>query len=187
MGSFLIVAGNGDTTRVNVEALVEDYLRGVNKQDLVLLLPFTDRPSQGQVWAHQVCFDAGIQTTAISKEGAIVMSLGSSTLHTAEDPVSEVASIVAGEAAKAFLLWDEKDDLTVAFQRALEGAGVPCHDLCLGLMSISPGTAPELPQKGAEDQISEVLQAPDSELADLIAEKIAAIVIAKLKDEGVLK
>lgn len=186
MGSFLVVAGNGETTRVNVEALLEDYLRGVDKQGLVLLLPFLDRPSQGQIWAHQLCADAGIPTTAISKEGAVIMSLGGSSLHTSEDPVSEIASIVAGEAAKAFLLWDEKDDLTAAFQGALKGAGVPCYDLCLGLMEISSGTAPDLPVK-TDTAVSEpVVEAP-KDLADQIADKVAALVIARLTEAGFIK
>lgn len=186
MGSFLIVAGNADSTRVNVEALIEDYLRGVNKQDLMLLLPFTDRPSQGQIWAHQLCAEVGIPTTAIAKENAIIMSLGSSTLHNAEDPISEVASIVAGEPAKAFLLWDEKDDLTVALQRALEGAGVPCYDLCLGLLAISPGTAPEMPKKTTE-AVSEPEPEVDLSLADQIADKVAALILEKLREAGAIK
>lgn len=186
MGSFLIVAGNGDTTRVNVEALIEDYLRGVNKQDLVLLLPFLDRPSQGQIWAHQLCADVGIPTTAISKEGSVIMSLGGSSLHTAEDPISEIASIVAGEPAEAFLLWDEKDDLTVAFQGAIKGAGVPCYDLCLGLLEISPGTAPEMPT-GASTPVSEPVLGAPKDLADEIADKVAAILISRFKEAGLIQ
>lgn len=187
MGSFLVVAGNADSTRVNVEALMEDYLRGVDKQGMILLLPFLERPSQGQIWAHQLCSEAGISTTAITKEGAIVMSLGGSSLHTAEDPISEVASIVAGEPAQAFLLWDEKDDVTVALQRALEGAGVPCYDLCLGLLGISPGTAPEMPQKAPEPEVDPIPEAPSGDLADQIADKVAALVIKRLTEAGVIK
>jgi hypothetical protein len=186
MGSFLIVAGNGETTRVNVEALIEDYLRGVNKQELVLLLPFLDRPSQGQIWAHQLCAEVGIPTTAISKEGAVIMSLGGSSLHTAEDPVAETASIVAGEPAKAFLLWEERDDLTAAFQVALKGAGVPCYDLCLGLLEISSGTAPEMPVETDKPVSEPVAEAP-KDLADQIADKVAALVIAKLMEAGLIK
>lgn len=192
MGSFLVVAGNGDTTRVNVEALIEDYLRSVDKEGLVLILPFFDRPSQGQIWAHQLCHEAGIPTTAIAKEGAIIMSLGGSSLHNTVDPVAELSQFVTEESAKAFLLWDVTDDTTVAFQKALEGAGVPCFNLCMGLLDISVGDAPEAPQKPEEPRsvaepevLFEIAPVPDAN--EQLAQRVAELVISRFVDSGLIK
>jgi hypothetical protein len=192
MGSFLVVAGNGDTTRVNVEALIEDYLRSVDKEGLVLILPFFDRPSQGQIWAYQLCHEAGIPTTAIAKEGAIIMSLGGSSLHNTADPVAELGQFVAGESAKAFLLWDIADDTTVAFQKALEGSGVPCFNLCMGLLDISAGDAPEAPQKPEEPH--PVLEPetlfelpPETDSNEQLAQRVAELVISRFVEAGLIK
>jgi hypothetical protein len=164
MGSFLIVAGNKETTRVNVEALLEDYFRG-NGKDFRLVLPFYDRPSQGQIWAHQLAYDLGIPSLEPLQ----------TTVELAE---------TAENGSVAFLLWSEEDSNTVALQTALKTASVPCYDLCLGLVEVSGGNA-ITPSLNAPEAPKVVIEEDD--LASRIAVKVADIVLAQLKDAGVIK
>lgn len=181
---FLVIAGNGETTRVNVEALLEDYYRGNGKTDVVLLLPFQDRPSQGQVWAHQVSNDLGVPTTAIAPENAVIMSLGSASLHTASNPVSVVSEMVSGEDAKGFLLWDEEDWFGKSVFSALQEASVPSYDLCMGLVEISlPNQAVEAPKAVAEETSKPEPKVEDKPL-DLV-ELITKKVMEALKEAGI--
>lgn len=169
MGSkFLVVAGNGETTRVNVEALLEDHYRG-NGKDVVLLLPFQDRPSQGQVWAHQVSAELGIPTTAIAPENAVIMSLGSASLHSDPNPIKAVVEMVKGEDSQAFILWDDQDGFGTSAFSAFQEASVPCYDLCMGLVELShTNTAVEAPAVVTEE-ISETetkVKAKEPEVKD---------------------
>lgn len=142
MGSKnLIIAGNGETTRVNVEALLEDYFRG-NGKEFILFLPFKDRPSQGQVWAHQLASEMDIPTTVVAPEGAILMSISSSSLVTSPDPIKAVVETTSGEWTNAFLLWDEQDVFTATLLSTLKEASVPSYDLCKGLLEVSAGSTP---------------------------------------------
>lgn len=185
MGSFLIVAGNKETTRVNVEALLEDYFRG-NGKDFRLILPFYDRPSQGQIWAHQLAHDLGVPSLVVAPESAMLIGLNSSDMHQATDPITATVELAetAENGSVAFLLWDEQDSHTVALQTALKTASVPCYDLCLGLVEVSGGTA-ITPSLNASEAPKVVIEEDD--LASRIAVKVADIVLAQLRDAGVIK
>jgi hypothetical protein len=153
MGSrFVVVAGNGETTRVNVEALLEDYFRGKGK-DVVLVLPFTDRPSQGQIWAHQVSSELEIHTTVICPASSVVMSLGSSSVHNADDAIQATVEMIRGEDSVALLLWNPSDPASMVAQAAFKEAGVPCYDLCIGLFEVSAGNPVIEPQRVVTSEI----------------------------------
>lgn len=192
MGSkFVVVAGNGETTRVNVEALLEDYFRGKGK-DVVLVLPFNDRPSQGQVWAHQVASELGIPTTVICPENSVVMSLGSSSVHNSPNPIQETTELVAGGDSVAFLLWNESDSFTTSAATVFKEALVPCYDLCIGLFEISAGKTVSEPQEVVTEEISNVetkVKANDIKVnvnAAYLSELITKKVMEALEEAGVV-
>jgi hypothetical protein len=194
MGSkHLVVAGNGETTRVNVEALLEDYFRG-NGKDFILLLPFKDRPSQGQVWAHQLASELDISTTVIAPEGAVLMSITSSSLVNDPDPIKATVDAVSGEWATAFMFWDEADVFTASLHSSLKGASVPSYDLCKGLLEISAGNLPETPQEASKEPV-EVVEAPQEtntlpvivseDLSKAIGKAVAKAVTEVLEKYGI--
>jgi hypothetical protein len=194
MGSkHLVVAGNGETTRVNVEALLEDYFRG-NGKDFILLLPFKDRPSQGQVWAHQLASELDISTTVIAPEGAVLMSITSSSLVNDPDPIKATVDAVLGEWATAFMFWDEADVFTASLHSSLKGASVPSYDLCKGLLEISAGNLPETPQEASKEPV-EVVEAPQEtntlpvivseDLSKAIGKAVAKAVTEVLEKYGI--
>jgi hypothetical protein len=194
MGSkHLVVAGNGETTRVNVEALLEDYFRG-NGKDFILLLPFKDRPSQGQVWAHQLASELDISTTVIAPEGAVLMSITSSSLVNDPDPIKATVDAVSGEWATAFMFWDEADVFTASLHSSLKDASVPSYDLCKGLLEISAGNLPETPQEASKEPV-EVVEAPQEtntlpvivseDLSKAIGKAVAKAVTEVLEKYGI--
>lgn len=194
MGSkHLVVAGNGETTRVNVEALLEDYFRG-NGKDFILLLPFKDRPSQGQVWAHQLASELDISTTVIAPEGAVLMSITSSSLVNDPDPIKATVDAVSGEWATAFMFWDEVDVFTASLHSSLKDASVPSYDLCKGLLEISAGNLPETPQEASKEPV-EVVETPQEtntlpvivseDLSKAIGKAVAKAVTEVLEKYGI--
>jgi hypothetical protein len=192
MGSrFVVVAGNGETTRVNVEALLEDYFRGKGK-DVVLVLPFTDRPSQGQIWAHQVSSELEIPTTVICPASSVVMSLGSSSVHNADDAIQATVEMIRGEDSVALLLWNPSDPASMVAQAAFKEAGVPCYDLCIGLFEVSAGNPVIEPQEVVTNEIPNIetkVKANDLKVdvnASYLSELITKKVMEALKEAGVV-
>lgn len=134
MGSkFIVVAGDGETTRNNVEALVADFFYDKPK-DYLLLLPVINRPSQGQVWAHQIFQEMGMSTAVIAPSENVVFNLGGSSLTENENPLAEALRTVEGEEAYVFALIDEEHGIDLS---GFTEAQVPCYNLCRGLMAVN--------------------------------------------------
>jgi hypothetical protein len=116
----------------------------------------------------------------------MLIGLSSSDMHQAQDPITATVELAgtAENGSVAFLLWSEEDSHTVALQTALKTASVPCYDLCLGLVEISAGTA-ITPSLNAPEAPKVVIEEDD--LASRIAVKVADIVLAQLRDAGVIK
>lgn len=164
MGSkFIVVVGDGETTRNNVEALIADFFYDKSK-DYILLLPFRDRPSQGQIWAHQIFQDLGMPTTALAPETATVFNLGSSSLNTVLDPMAASIEAVTGEESHVFALIteDNKTDLTGFIE-----AQVPCYNLCMGLMAINAVEAAQRPIEAKIQPVQTPIFGPSELSADI--------------------
>jgi hypothetical protein len=186
MGSkFIVVVGDGETTRNNVEALFEDFFYKKSK-DYILLLPFIGRPSQGQVLAHQVFQELGMQTTALAPDEAMIFNLGSASLNTVNDPISAAIEAVKGEEAYVFALVTEDGQIDLT---GFTEAQVPCYNLCRGLMAIN---AVEVIQRPIEAKIQAV-QTPlpgPSELSANIAELVGGFsnaLMEVLRKHGAVK
>jgi hypothetical protein len=186
MGSkFIVVVGDGETTRSNIEALVTDFFYD-RPRDYVLLLPFIDRPSQGQVWAHQLFQELGMTTTALAPEGAIVMNLSSSSLNTVPNPVGAAVEAVAGEEAHIFALVDEDHPMDLEGFRT---AQAPCYNLCRGLMALNDVAPVQRPVEATITAVAQELPGPSNLMADLsqLMSEFSTSLVEILREHGAIK
>ena len=190
MGSkFIVVVGDGETTRSNIEALVTDFFYD-RSRDYVLLLPFTDRPSQGQVWTHQVFQELGMPTTALAPEGAIVMNLSSSSLNTVPNPIGAVVEAVMGEEAHIFALVDEDHPIDL---EGFKTAQAPCYNLCRGLMALNDVEPIQHPAEAniqpVQQTFPDPLPGPSNLMADLsqLMSEFSASLVDILREHGAIK
>lgn len=186
MGSkFIVVVGNGETTRSNIEALVADFFYDKSR-DYILLLPFIDRPSQGQVWAHQIFQDFKMTTTAIAPEGSVIMNLGGASLTPAPNPVEAVIEVIRGEEAYVFVLPEEDHQIDLT---GFTEAGVPCYNLCLGLMAINAVEPVQKPAEPVSTAVQTPLPGPSSLHADIrqLVDEFSTALLDILKEHGLTK
>ena len=157
----VILAGNGETTRANVEALMDDHYYA-NEKSGNLVIAFNQRPSQGQVWASQVGNQRKLEVVVFSKPGAFMDSISHATLIETEAPIKDAVTKFKSPDAKAFLLWNDEDpDCLDALAYCKEGS-VPAYDLCDGLSEITPTQdikptepQPEMPKSEASTKSAE--------------------------------
>lgn len=146
---YVIVAGNGLTSRANLEALMEDhfYANGANG---VIVLPYETKPSQGQVFAAQLAKDKNKDIIIYTKSGKFE---GIPTSTMVEGLAKDAAKDFKNEKAVAFILWDDEDPNSVNLLADLDG--VPCFDLTDGLKSMSSAdvTRMEEPKIPAQETI----------------------------------
>ena len=121
------------------------------KRSHVLVLPFEDRPSQGQIYAHQIATGLNIPTVVLSKPNTNLTQIGGATLSETSDPYQAIVDDFSGEEAEAFILWSESDPHCLATLSACQEAGIPSLDLCLGLAEISPVEGVKAFEKPVED------------------------------------
>jgi hypothetical protein len=152
---YVIVAGNGTTSRANLEALLEDhfYANGANG---ILVLPYKDKPSQGQIFAAQLAKDKNKDIVIYTKSDNF-SNLPTATVIDTPISADDFFKTLTTEKACALLLWDDEDVEGHNYFVALTEAGIPCFDLTDGLNKITSSVGDvtiEEPSVPAQEQIT---------------------------------
>ena len=152
----IIVLGSGETTRANVEALIDDYVY-VNKE-LSLCVIINDKPSDGQVWAAQYAVDkertVHVYRSPQDSMGPFVSF--ESEVTVTDNPLDE---ILPGSDVEALFLWNDEDTNCLNYLAQLSSKGIVCKDLTNGLVDITASSdiketvSPEIPKQEQMPQI----------------------------------
>jgi len=199
---YLVIAGTGETSRANVEALIEDYIYG-HGQDVTFVLPYEKRPSQGQIFASQLAKDKSKDILLFCKEDANYEGIPSSSVSHSDRPLDTACAKLKDTNIVAFVLVDDEDPSINETLSVFSEYKVPTFDLTEGLMPIkfNPGAVevktevaiPEAeemsePEEEAEDDLDDFEDLDDLEdeelaedfylgvqaLAKMIAREVAA-------------
>ena len=203
---YAIVAGNGTTSRNNIEALIDDYFY-IPDKNVMLIVPFTSEPSDGQVFAAQYAHERNVEVIYYVTQSASMRTLPKGTLHESADPYKECFEHLGNESAKVFLLWEDEDPECLELLSHCYTFNVPACDLIHGLLPIEPNedihllkkpvmpAAEELKQVEEDQEFEEtdeddddddtaVLTEADTlyEAVELIANIFADAIVAKLSE-----
>ncbi len=137
---YVFVAGTGETSRANIEALMEDHYYA-NGDKGTLVLAFNDSPTRSQTYAAQYAKDCSKDIVVFSHSGAHTAGIPSATAIAATNPAQEAVEWLKGQKAVAFLLWDESDG---SILKACLEADIPASNLCDGLVPLSSTPTPTL-------------------------------------------
>ena len=169
---YVMVVGSGQSTRQNLEALMEDHYYA-NGAGGTLVLPFNDKPSNAQIFAAQYAKDKNIKVVGVSSTPPTSESFFNA-VSLVDNPIEYAVSIMKGSPATSFILWNDDDPESLEALARSSAEGIPSFDLTAGL---SPITAPgnikveEKPKFPAQETIpapvvEEVEEEDDAELED---------------------
>lgn len=203
---YVLVVGKGQTSRANLEALMEDHYYA-NGPDGILVLAFKDKPSQGQMFASQLAKDKGKEVVIFAPEGANFTGIGNASITNDINPLESAIKFVSKEKSSIFVLWDDEDtdcQNTVSLCNDLK---VNCYDLTDGLNQIKSSGKVEVAKEPSipvqeqiplivtenfeyeEEEEEEIEEVEDDELTDEIyfgiqalVKAIAKAVVAELQD-----
>lgn len=139
--AFLLIAGNGKTSRLNIEALLNDYIVLLKQQAItpVLVPIIQSRASEEQVFAAQFAKEKGIDCIVYTPNESGVSSFPAGSFTETKDPLKEACKLVKGDAkAYGFLLWDDEDQFSADALATFSSKGIGCYDLTNGLTDITP-------------------------------------------------
>lgn len=137
----VLVAGSGETSRANVEALMEDHYHANGDNGLVVIA-FDKRPSTGQIWAAQVASSKNLDVLIISPPDCSFDGVPRSSYIESMTPYkTAIDNLTNGE---AFILWSDDDPASMEVLAECKAAGIPAGDLCNGLVEIIPASTLEV-------------------------------------------
>lgn len=113
---YVVVAGNGTTSRANLEALLEDHFYAKGAEGTVHIVD-EGKLSQGKVFASQFAKD----------KNKTVSNYGLSESFDKADPKN----------TSCFILWSDEDRECQDALATAAGLGIPCFDLTEGLLPIT--------------------------------------------------
>ena len=161
---YLIVAGAGETSRANIEALIEDYIYA-NGQDVIFVLPYEKKPSQGQIFAAQLAKDKSKDILLFCREDANYEGIPSSSVSHSDRPFDSACAKLKGVKSVAFVLVDDESQNTNKILAVFQEYNVPTFDLTEGLVPIkfNPKSLEEPEEEPAEMPAAEVIEEDEPE------------------------
>jgi hypothetical protein len=186
---YVLVTGNGTTSRANLEALLEDYFFKKNTE-VVLVLSYSALPSQGQIFAAQFAKDKSKDILVFAPNDSSLKDIPGSSFTVSSHPINEATVFIKG-AGKAFILWNPSDSDCTQTLEQCNAMGIPAHDLTTGLVSLSskdsvkaePVVEAVTEEKPAPTQIrgEALTEAQKAELTKLLTEAFGEAVRDALK------
>ena len=150
---YVLVAGNGATSRANIEALMEDHYYA-NGAEGIVVMPIFGNPTPSQVFVAQYAKEKNKEVVYVASEGANLTNLPAGSMVNDPDPINKSVEIIVGEKSTAFLLWSDEDNVSLDSLVACKKADIKCFDLTDGLVPIHPS---------AEIKKAEVVDFPEKE------------------------
>jgi hypothetical protein len=114
---YVVVAGNGTTSRANLEALMEDHFYAKGADGVVHIVE-DGKMSQAKIFSAQFAKD---------KNKPVFQS-----------PLSEALSKTDPKNTSCFILWSDEDRECQDTLATATEMGIPCFDLTEGLLPITP-------------------------------------------------
>jgi hypothetical protein len=129
---YVLVAGNGETSRANLEALMEDHYYA-NGADGTLVLAFDTKPNKTQEFAAQFAKEKNKEIIMFSSQAADFSSFPKASFQLSASPIIDAVNMLKGEKSTAFLLWADEDNMCSEALTACTKADIPTFDLTDGL------------------------------------------------------
>jgi hypothetical protein len=168
--NYVIVAGNGATSRANIEALIEDhfYAHSLNGEEVIVVITYKEKASQGQIFATQLAKDKNKELIVYSESGKFDGMPASSVI---DGSIEDAAKAFAKENTVAFILWSDEDAETLDILNAMSAEGIPCFDLTEGLMKLQPSDGkkvakPTIPEQEQVKSKLEVVEDGEDETGE---------------------
>ena len=157
---YVLVTGNGKTSRANIEALLEDHYYKNGKSGTIVVA-YETKPTPEQVYAIQFSKDKDKEILLFTTESGRFDGAPSASVELSSDPLSSAVDFLRGLKASAFLLWSDEDSGCQTSLALCKDAGIPCFDLTEGLLPLTPSddlkpvAAPVIPKQEILDKDEE--------------------------------
>jgi len=149
---FIILAGDGESSRANTEALMEDYIYA-NGLGGTLVLAYDDKPSKSQVVAAMYAKEKGLDLLVFCNDDADTTGIPSASVVFTTHPQTEAIEAhdtwdapesFDRDKAVVFVLGSDAGDTSRHMVVLASKVGLRVFDLCNGLIQVKVPTYEEV-------------------------------------------
>jgi len=152
MTYYVLVAGSGESTRANIEALVEDHYYAKGEEG-TLVVAYDKQPTKSQSFAAQYSKEVGKDLMVFCNDDASTIGIPGASQSPSLNPVEDAIKFMAGQDSVAYLLWNEDNSILAS----CIASQIPAFNLCDGLVPLNeveePKETPKLAVKEEPDQL----------------------------------
>ena len=130
---YVLVAGTGETSRANIEALMEDYYYAKGDNG-TLIVAYEKTPTKAQVFAAQYAKDNNKDIMVVCNEDASTVGIPGASQYPSDNPINFAVAYLQEQDAVAYLVWNEEDTQILA---ACISTGIPAFNLADGLVPLN--------------------------------------------------
>jgi len=132
MTYYVLVAGSGETTRPNIEALMEDFYYAKGDGG-TLVIAYDNQPSKSQSFAAQYAKEIGKDIMVFCHDDASTIGIPGASQSPSTNPVEDAIKFMAGQDSVAYLLWNEDNYIL----SSCINNSIPAFNLCDGLVPLN--------------------------------------------------
>jgi len=129
---YVLVAGTGETSRANIEALMEDYYYAKGDGG-TLVLAYNESPTKSQIYAAQYAVDCKKDVLVFCREDAKTSGVPGASVTFSDFPYVEATVFLENQDSIAHILWS-LDDQEIVEQCSKKG--ILALNLCDGLIPL---------------------------------------------------
>lgn len=176
---FVLVAGSGESSRANTEALMEDHYYAKGAEG-TLVLAYDKQPTKSQIFAAQYAKENKKDIMVFCNEDAQTTGIPGASQSPTSTPVEDATKFLNGQDAVAFLLWSEDD---VAFLVECQKNGIPASNLCDGLVPLNEIPAPTILEPVKPKVVTAPVEQLEFDLLKSVAEiqKLAEVILKNVQ------
>jgi hypothetical protein len=168
MTYYVLVAGSGESTRPNIEALMEDHYYAKGEEG-TLVVAYDKQPTKSQSFAAQYSKDIGKDIMVFCNDDASTIGIPGASQSPSLNPVEDAIKFLTGQDAVAYLLWDEDNSILTS----CIASQIPAFNLCDGLVPLNE--VQETPKQAVKESASNELPLDSVPVMDIRAELQRAI------------
>jgi hypothetical protein len=147
---YVLIAGNGETSRANIEALMDDFYYSKGKQEGTVVIAYEKSPTRPQMFAAQFAKEKERDIVVFAYEDAQTIGIPGATFNPTGFPVRDAIEFISGQDAVIFSMHLDGDIESNLLLKGSAEKQLPIFNLRDGLLPLNDVAAEPVPEQVTE-------------------------------------
>ena len=144
---YVLIAGSGETSRANIEALMDDFYYSKGKQEGTVVIAYEKTPTRPQMFAAQFAKDKERDIVVFAYEDAQTIGIPGATFNPTGFPIRDAIEFIDGQDSVIFSLHLNGDIESNLLIKGAADKQLPIFNLRDGLLPLNDVAVEPVPLK----------------------------------------